>query len=261
MFDPGLVSISFRNHKPEEILSRTASCHIYSIEWGSDIHAPCHDMDQLENLALLQPKYGVSCCSYGTYFRLGYSDLEELPQYIYAAKILGANMLRIWAGRKKASDCSPEERAFFLEQCKKAAAIAQAHDVTLCLECHRRSYTETKEGALELMESVNSPHFRMYWQPNPDISVEENLSYIRTLREYITHVHVFHWVADQRLPLREGLTVWGKYLAELNGNHHLLLEFMPDDRLESLREEADILHKLIQKFQSCKSQHPRGCWL
>ena len=116
--------------------------------------------------------------------------LEELPQYIHAAKILGTSILRIWAGRKKASDCTAEERVFFLDQCKKAAAIAQAHDVILCLECHRRSYTETKEGALELMEHVNSPYFRIYWQPNPDISEEENLSYIRTLRKHITHLVV-----------------------------------------------------------------------
>ena len=184
MFYPGLVSISFRDYSPERIMAEAAKCNLQSIEWGSDIHAPCHDMDRLKNLALLQKQHGISCCSYGTYFRLGYSSLEELPQYIHAAKILGTKILRIWAGRKKASDCTAEERVFFLDQCKKAAAVAQAHDVILCLECHRRSYTETREGALELMEAVNSPHFRMYWQPNPDISVEENISYIRALREY-----------------------------------------------------------------------------
>lgn len=40
MFYPGLVSISFRNHSPEEIISEAAKCHLHSIEWGSDVHAP-----------------------------------------------------------------------------------------------------------------------------------------------------------------------------------------------------------------------------
>ena len=159
---------------------------------------------------------------------------------------MGTNRLRVWAGIRNASQYSVEERLDFLNQCAAAAAIAEDHGVILCLECHRRSYTETKEGALELMEHVASPHFRMYWQPNPDISIEENLAYIRLLRDYITHVHVFHWIDDRRLPLREGLDIWRRYLQALDGGHDLLLEFMPDDKLESLSEEAAALHELIR---------------
>lgn len=247
MFYPGLVSISFRDYSPEEIISEAVKCGLHSIEWGSDIHAPRQDDLRLAELSALQSATGLSCCSYGSYFRLGFTPMEELPEYIHAAKCLGTRIIRIWAGRKKASDCSEEEWQAFLALCTQAAEIAREHDVVLCLECHRRSYTETKEGALDLMRHVNSPHFRMYWQPNPDISVEENVSYIRSLREYITHVHVFHWVTDQRLPLREGLAVWEKYLSELTGNHHLLLEFMPDDKMESLQAEAHSLHELIRQ--------------
>lgn len=136
----------------------------------------------------------------------------------------------------------------FLDQCAAAAAVAEAHGVVLGLECHRRSYTETKESALELMRHVDSPNFKMYWQPNPDVSLEENLNYIRELREYITHVHVFHRVGQQRFPLRDGIHIWRRYLQELGGSRHLLLEFMPDDRIESLNEEADALHELIRLF-------------
>lgn len=249
MFYPGLVSISFRDHSPEEIIAEAVKCRLNAIEWGSDVHAPRQDDSRLTEIAIAQTEAEIPCCSYGSYFRLGFTPMEELAEYIRAAKKLGTGIVRIWAGRKKASDCSEEERQAFLALCTQAAEIAREQDVVLCLECHRRSYTETKEGALELMEHVNSPHFRMYWQPNPDISVAENSSYIRALREYIIHVHVFHWVADQRLPLREGLAVWEKYLSELNGDHHLLLEFMPDDQIESLQAEAAVLHQLVERFQ------------
>ena len=241
----GIVSISFRSHSPGEILSAAAACGLNRVEWGGDVHAPMDDHTRLEQLSAA----ALPCCSYGTYFRLGITPLEDLPDHIRAAKMLGTDHLRVWAGRRTASQYSPEERRAFLDQCTAAAAIAEAHGVILCLECHRRSYTETKEGALELMQYVDSPHFRMYWQPNPDISFEENLAYIRLLRKYITHVHVFHWVGDQRLPLREGIPIWRRYLDALGGSHHLLLEFMPDDKLESLREEADALHELIRLCQ------------
>jgi sugar phosphate isomerase/epimerase len=246
MFYPGLVSISFREHSPEEIIAEAVKCRLHAIEWGSDIHAPRQDDSSLNEIATVQTEAAISCCSYGSYFRLGFTPMEELSEYIRAAKRLGTRIIRVWAGRKKASDCSEEERQAFQALCTQAAEIAREQDMILCLECHRRSYTETKEGALELMECVNSPNFRMYWQPNPDISVEENISYLRTLREYITHVHAFHWVADQRLPLREGLAVWEKYLSELTGDHHLLLEFMPDDRIESLAEESKAMQNMFQ---------------
>lgn len=242
MHTTGIVSISFRGHSPDEILSAVAASGLDCIEWGSDVHAPREDPVRLAELAAAP----LPCCSYGSYFRLGINPLKELPDYIRAAKALGTDHVRIWAGRKRACDCTAEERRAFAALCAAAAAIAREHGGILCLECHRRSYTETAEGALELMQYVDSPHFRMYWQPNPDISEEDNLQYIRQLRDYITHVHVFHWIADQRLPLREGLDVWRRYLLELGGSHHLLLEFMPDDRLESLKAEADALHELIR---------------
>lgn len=245
MFHSGLTSISFRDCSPEEIITAAVRSGIQGIEWGSDIHAPCQEDPQLRQIVDLQNQYGIPCCSYGTYFRLGFTPVEELLQYIRAAKILGSNILRLWAGRKKAPDCTEEERAHLFDQCRKAAKLAEEQGVTLCLECHRRSYTETKEGALELMQAIDSPSFRMYWQPNPDISLSENLAYISLLNPYITHIHVFHWTAQQRLPLREGMAEWKQYLSALSGNHALLLEFMPDDRMESLSAEADALHQIM----------------
>ena len=246
MFYPGLVSITFRDHTPAKIALAAYKFGLKYIEWGSDIHAPCGDIKQLQFIAGLHDTFDISCCSYGTYFRLGHSPITDLPQYIEAAKILGTNVLRLWAGRKKATDYSKEERDHLFAECRKAAKLAEANDVIICLECHRRSYTETMEGALELMKEIDSPNFRMYWQPNPDISLEDNLDYIRTLDPYITHIHVFNWTADQRHALYTGIDTWKNYLSELSGDHHLLLEFMPDDRIQSLESEADALKEIIK---------------
>lgn len=246
MFHTGVVSISFRENTPEKIAFAASRCGLKFIEWGSDVHAPCSDANELERVVFAQKYFGVSCSSYGTYFRLGTDPIYELPAYFLAAKKLGTNILRLWAGRKPADQCSAEERSYLIEQCCAAARLARSYQMTICLECHRRSYTETKEGALDLMQSVNSPHFRMYWQPNPSISVEENLRYIHLLEPYITHIHVFHWVGDRKLPLRDGYKQWHQYLSALTGDHTLLLEFMPDDSIESLKQEADALHKLIR---------------
>ena len=93
MYRSGLVSISFRGHSPAEILEAAARAGLSCIEWGSDVHAPCGDVENLEKIVKLQEKYGISCCSYGTYFRLGVTPIAELPAYIQAAKTLGTNIL------------------------------------------------------------------------------------------------------------------------------------------------------------------------
>lgn len=246
MYKNGLVSISFRGYPPEEILKAAKEAGLSCIEWGSDVHAPCKEHDRLEQIVRLQEKYGVTCCSYGTYFRLGITPLTELPDYIRAAKALGTKVLRLWCGNKKAEEYAADERAFLLSQCWEAAAVAEKEEVQLCLECHHKTYTETVEGALEVLRAVNSPAFRMYWQPNQFRTPEENFDYLEQVKDYITHIHVFQWKGKERFPLETGLEEWKTYLRELTGEHTLLLEFMPDDDLCSLNREAAALHKLTE---------------
>ena len=244
MYKSGLVSISFRGYTPEEILAAAAQAGLNCIEWGSDIHAPCCDTEKLQHIAQLQASYGIECCSYGTYFRLGVTPLEELPDYIHAAKMLGTNILRLWCGTKAAEEYTPQEKVALFSQCRIAAAVAEAAGVVLCMECHIKSFTETVAGALELMETVASPAFRMYWQPNQFRSIEENLQYARALREYTSHIHVFQWKGKERFPLSNGIEEWKGYLSMLPGDHNLLLEFMPDDDIASLQTEAKSLLEL-----------------
>ena len=141
MFEPGLVSISFRSLGYEEIIKLAVEAGLKSIEWGSDVHAPCGDKEKLIAIAKATKESGLHCCSYGTYFRLGVTPMEELPAYIAAAKVLGTDILRLWCGRKSGAKMTPEEKQFLLCQCREAAVIAQRHAVVLCMECHRDTFT------------------------------------------------------------------------------------------------------------------------
>ena len=161
----GLVSVSFRQHSPKEILEAARAAGLSCIEWGSDVHAPCRDIERLREIAAFQKEYGIICSSYGTYFRLGETPIEELESYIQAAKILGTDILRLWCGRKNGKDMTNEERNALLDVCRAAVEVAEASGVTLCLECHKKTFTENPDDAVWLMQAVNSPHFRMYWQP------------------------------------------------------------------------------------------------
>jgi len=239
-----LVSISFRKESPEAVIKAAKEAGLSCIEWGSDVHAPCDDEARLREIVALQEKYGISCCAYGTYFRLGITPLEELPRYIRAAKLLGTDTLRLWAGKQSPWKLSAEDKEKLFENSKAAAKLAEQAGVTLCLECHMNTYTETAESALELLQAVNSPAFQMYWQPNQYRTAEENVANAKALRNYVNHIHVFHWKGKDRLPLAEGTAEWKDYLAVLPVGH-LLLEFMPGDTLAELPIEAEALRRII----------------
>lgn len=240
----GLVSVSFRKNSPREILEAMKGAGLSCIEWGSDVHCP---PEEAEKIALLQKEYGAECCSYGTYFTICSTPAEELIRYIRAAKMLGTDILRLWAGKGKGyAEYTEAEKQAFYEECRRLAAIAEQEEVTLCMECHNGTFTDCKEGAIALMEAVGSAHFRMYWQPNQYRSEEENLRYAALLAPYTYHLHVFNWKEKEKFPLAEGIAIWKEYLSRFEGGHHLLLEFMPDGSIETLPREAEALRRMIQ---------------
>jgi len=239
----GLCSISFRKNSPEEILSAMKEAGLSVIEWGSDVHCP---PERAGEISILQNQYGIKCCSYGTYFRIGVTPIEELNKYIVAAKTLGTDVLRLWCGDKNSEDHTESEKRELFTVCKTAMEIAEAKGVTLCMECHNNTYTNSKESALELMQAVNSPHFRMYWQPNQLRSEEENILYAKLLSQYTVNIHVFNWNKKEKYPLRSAKDIWKNYLSCFDKGENLLLEFMPDNRIESLKTEAEALKEIVK---------------
>lgn len=241
----GLVSVSFRKNSPEEILKASKEAGLSFIEWGSDVHAPCNEIDKLKRISAMQKEYQIECSSYGTYFRFGESDISELENYIAAAKILGTNILRLWCGTKSGKDMTKIEMEELMSQCRRAAEIAERHDVTLCMECHRKTFTENSEDTLMLMKRVNSRHFRMYWQPFQWLEPSESLKIAKAIAPYTEHIHVFNWRGDKKLPLIEAVDEWRQYLSLFDTPRTLLLEFMPDGRIESLQNEVSTLRTII----------------
>ena len=238
--------MSFRSLSAEQIMEGAKKAGLDVIEWGSDVHAPWGDQDRLLEIVKLQEESGIKCCSYGTYFRIGVTPVAELDGYIHAAKTLGTNILRLWCGNKNSEEYTEEEKTAFFAQCKAVADIAQQQGVVLCMECHNGTYTNAKEAALELMYAVNSDHFRMYWQPNQHRTDEENLAYAKALSKFTENLHVFNWRGSEKFPLCGATKLWKEYLSCFDGDRALLLEFMPDGKIETLAREADALREIVK---------------
>lgn len=245
-YNLGVVSVSFRPHTPKVIAEAAKEAGLSFIEWGSDVHAPCRELEKLREIVRIQEASGIKCSSYGTYFTLGETPIDELKYYAEAAKILGTDILRLWCGTKCGNKYTSAEREALIGQCVEAAEIAEAEDVTLCMECHLFTFTEVLADAVTLMKTVDSPNFCMYWQPfQTGRSVEENLEYAEAIAPYSRHIHVYQWKGNERFSLDEGVDEWRRYLEKFTTPRTLLLEFMPDDKLTSLKGEAEALRKII----------------
>ena len=73
MFAAGLVSVSFREERPESILREASAAGLSGIEWGGDVHVPPGDLDTARSVARLTAGAGLQVFAYGSYYRLGMS--------------------------------------------------------------------------------------------------------------------------------------------------------------------------------------------
>lgn len=245
----GMTSVTFREKSVEEVVSITKEANLTGIEWGGDVHVPAGDLPAAEKAAALCREAGLSVLSYGSYFHA--DEGEDFSPVLASAKALGAPVIRIWAGRKTYEESTPEEFSALASRIREAAKAAAEADIRVGFEFHRRTATQTKEGAVALLKAVNQPNVGCYWQPNPDVTFEEQLAEIRVLAPWLMNVHVFNWSAGNEAHLlEEGKETWLSYLSEIQkapGRHDLILEFVKDGKDEAFRSDAAALKAWVKK--------------
>ena len=245
----GLVSISFRKNSPEEIVSACQKAGLSWIEWGSDVHCPEKDPKKASEIRKMCEEAGISTRSYGSYFRLGQGGPESFKPYIEAAKALGSDIIRIWAGTKASGSLTRDERKVLEEEARIISEMAGDAGIKIGMECHSGTITDEYHSAKDFILSVGHPALRMYWQPSQFHTDTYNIDACRTLAPLTEVVHVFHWLVNARLPLEEGRDIWTQYLKIYDEGHFnpaYLLEFMHDDNIETLQHTAEVLKSWLQ---------------
>ena len=252
MFIPGVVSVSFRPNSIDEIIKAANGANLSLVEWGSDVHAPAGDVTLAEKIKADSEASGIKTPTYGSYFRVGVTPNAEFPKYLESAKALGASVIRIWA-YKSVKATEGEEWDTVVAAAKEICKMAEPYGIKICLECHNGSITEDYKSALAFLKAVDHELFGMYWQPNQLKSLEYNIEAATALAPYVSCLHVFHFIDNVKAPLTEGLSDWRKYLEIIKAGATVreipaFLEFMPDDKIETLGREAKTLLALLSEF-------------
>jgi sugar phosphate isomerase/epimerase len=245
---PGLVSITFRKLTAEQIVGLVRQAGLRGIEWGGDIHVPHGDLNRAREVREMTQQAGLSVAAYGSYYRVGRSEDEGLPfeRVLASAVELGAPTLRVWAGTSGSAATDEAARQKIVQDLRRIASLAAATRITISLEFHGGTLTDTTESALHLLNEVGHDNLFTYWQPLLELTDAESVAGLEKLKTYLTHLHVYQWGGSftNRQPLAEGQARWKSFLdvaRSLPGEHYAMLEYVPDDSPENfLRDGATL---------------------
>lgn len=233
---PGLVSVTFRQLAPEEIIRLVVEAGLRAIEWGGDVHVPTASV--AGTVRRWCADAGIAVEAYGSYYRAS----GDFGPVLETAVALGAPRIRVWAGERGSAT---EDRAAVVDGLRRAVDAAAGAGIEVAAEYHANTLTDTLDSALRLLREV--PGLRPYWQPPIGSSVADALEAVPALQPVAAHV--FSWDdGGARLPLAARPELWRPVLAALGslpGTRHVLLEFVRDDDPRVFVQDAAVLREWL----------------
>lgn len=242
----GLTSVTFRALSPREIIALCAQTGVQGIEWGGDVHVPPDDIATAAAVGQQTRAATLAVLSYGSYYKLNAGG--QFAPVLRAVQALGAPRVRIWAGERGSGQADGAYRDAAAAELRAICAQAASAGVAVALEYHRNTLTDTAESTLALLQAAGSGNLRTYWQPNPDLTLEQQLRELRLLGEWVDAVHVFQWLpGNLRCQLAEGERAWQAYLELLGSQRDYILEFVREDAPEQFRCDAVTLARWLKR--------------
>lgn len=237
----GMLSITFRQKTPEEIIELTKKSGLTAIEWGGDIHVPHGDTVTAERVGKLTRDAGLSVAAYGSYYKC--LPEESFDDVLASAVALGAKIIRVWAGTKNFIDCTDAERAELFATLSDAVKKSAAHGITVATELHINTLTDTTDGLIQTLANV--PGLKTYWQQSSyDLTVDEECAVMEKVGKDIVNAHINYWVGPVQYPLSDISDRLEKYIPALEAHtsaQAIMLEFVKDSAPEQFFKDAQTL--------------------
>jgi sugar phosphate isomerase/epimerase len=241
-----LTSVSFRSLAAETIIGLAKTAGLDGIEWGGDIHVPPGDTSRAADIRAETLRAGLTVLSYGSYYKLLAGGVFR--PVLETAIALGAPLIRIWAGTLPSAQANEAYYTGAAAELRAVCARAAECGISIGLEYHRGTLTDTCESAAKLLRLADCENLSTYWQPNPDLAPAEHRRELTLLLPSISAVHVFHWEPGNiRRPLAEGEARWQDYVRLLGTDRNYIMEFVMNDDEEQFFADAALLRRLVSK--------------
>ncbi len=248
MIASGLVSVTFRQLSPSEIVALAVRAGLDAVEWGGDVHVPPDDATKAAEVGRLTRESGLRVASYGSYYRVG--EGQPFEPILAAAQALGAPSIRVWSGAVSSASATEADRERVAADFARIADLAAKEKIAVACEFHDGTLTDDAPSVLAMLGRVGRPNVHSYWQPRHGKPVGTGLEEIASLAPVLSNLHVFQWwpTAAERHPLAEGKDRWRAFLqaaAKVPGDRFALMEFVLGDSPDQFLADAAVLRELI----------------
>ncbi|WP_042168376.1 sugar phosphate isomerase/epimerase family protein [Paenibacillus gorillae] len=122
------------------------------------------------------------------------AQLADIKLSIDNAVLLGAGVVRVFAGDLRDGLVFDEVRSWIIDGLKEASAYAEEQGIVLCLENHGLLAGKAEQVAA-IIQDVNSPNLRSTFDAGNFLLVDEDPSNaVQELKSLVRHVHVKDFV-------------------------------------------------------------------
>lgn len=253
MMKVGVTTVTFRKQPFREVPELLKQSCIDGVEWCACAeHFSVDDRETLDAIKEYCTEQKLDIFSLATYCNL--SQPEEFAGIVSAAEVIGAKVIRIWAGQKCRKDFSDKEYAQICVRAKEFCDCAKEKNVRIALEFHPNTLTNTAAEAIEFVKDVGSDNLYLYWQINESLSHEENINELKMVLPYLCgniHMHNYHLNERAYFPLSEIQSEIMDYLHILQKQkkeYNLIIEFVCDHLPENFMKDALFLRECIDSI-------------
>ncbi len=243
----GMTSLTLKEYETDDVVNCARQAGVCGIEWGvCPAHVVLGDKERAQRIKTLCAKNDIEIFSLGSYCRM--EKREECEAVVQTAVLLGAPVIRVWAGGKSPSECDADYVSRIVSNSAYMADLAKESNVKIGFEYHHHTLTENSKSAVNFIRMVGRENAGLYWQPNCKLTTEENKMERDDVLPYFVgnfHIHNFSTFNGYgRLEeIEDKLRV---YFTDIRDeNYNLLIEFVKDQKPENLMRDADILRKLF----------------
>ncbi len=184
----GFTSTSFRQIKSiEKIVKIASESKADCIEWGGDVHVK--DIETAKRAKMLCDRAGIEISSYGSYYRVGSRNAEEWKNICEIASAMGAKSIRVWLGSKDSEVTDEKTYAILVEDGRNICAVAREYNLTVCPECHDKTFNNNTDAFLKIRQDIGCDNFRTYFQSRYK-RLEYDLDRFERTLPFIESVHI-----------------------------------------------------------------------
>jgi 3-dehydroshikimate dehydratase len=264
----GLCTVAFRERLLEDAVSIAEQIGFDGVEiWGREPHiSETFDEGRVRAARKMIEGRGLQVCGLASYLRFGGclpADEEEeapdLASVLHTARVLGAPVVRVWAGGCPPSQDSKADWDLCVDELRVACEKAENLGVALAVEMQPGTFAETAESANRLLDEVGAPNLRLNYQPGNGLPPEDPVKRLRAVLPRIVSFRVRNY--DQLLtraedrnhvvPLAEGVFDYRELIGLLRNegfSGYLTVECVTTkaaDKVNALRADVDFLRSLL----------------